>query len=115
MLYSAGAGREARVLAKDFLPGRLDEVRTAEFVVMVSEIVANAVLHGTPEPDGRIGLRLEAETGVARAVVTDAAPEFTFDRDTVREGRPRPHGPVGGGSTGRSLGPLPRREEGSLV
>jgi anti-sigma regulatory factor (Ser/Thr protein kinase) len=49
---------------------------------MVSEIVSNAVRHGQPEADGMVGLRLDSEAEVVRAVVTDAAPEFTFERDT---------------------------------
>jgi hypothetical protein len=40
------------------------------------------VRHGEPEADGRIGLRLDGEGDVVRAVVTDSAPEFTFERDT---------------------------------
>jgi serine/threonine-protein kinase RsbW len=80
--FSTTASGEARRLSRQFLQSRLDEDRAVEFLVMVSELVSNAVRHGEPEPDGGIGLRLEGETGVARAVITDAAPEFTFDRDT---------------------------------
>jgi hypothetical protein len=47
--------------------------------------VGNAVRHGEPEADGQIGFRLEGEAGVARAVVTDAAPEFTFERETFEK------------------------------
>ena len=50
---------------------------------MVSEVVANAVRYGEPEADGRIGLRLEAEGRTVRAVVTDAGPEFTFERGVL--------------------------------
>jgi serine/threonine-protein kinase RsbW len=52
---------------------------------MVSEIVGNAVRHGRPEADGCIGLRLEADAGVVRAVVSDAAPEFQFTPQTFDE------------------------------
>jgi serine/threonine-protein kinase RsbW len=78
--YSTGAARDAREHARDFLAGRLTAHRTADCLLMLSEVVANAVRHGEPEVDGRIGLRLESEDDVVRAVVTDSAPEFTFDR-----------------------------------
>jgi serine/threonine-protein kinase RsbW len=80
--YSTASAGEARRLSRDLVADRLDEGRAIEFLVMVSEVVGNAIQHGRPELDGRIGLRLEAEAGVVRAVVTDAAPEFTFDRRT---------------------------------
>lgn len=47
---------------------------------MVSEIVGNAVRHGKPEADGRIGLRLRDDDSVIRVAVVDGAPRFTFDR-----------------------------------
>ena len=81
--YSTMAAAEARRLSRDFLQSRVDEDRAVEFLIMVSEVVGNAVRHGRPELDGRIGLRLEADAGMVRAVVTDAAPEFEFDRKTL--------------------------------
>ena len=83
--YSTTAAGEARRLSREFLQSRLDEARTVEFMVMVSEVVGNAVRHGEPEADGQIGFRLEGEAGVARAVVTDAALEFTFERETFEK------------------------------
>jgi anti-sigma regulatory factor (Ser/Thr protein kinase) len=56
---------------------RLDPDRLDEFLVMVSETVSNAVRHGKPEDDGKIGFRLELDDPVIRAVVTDGAPSFT--------------------------------------
>ena len=47
---------------------------------MVSETVSNAVRHGKPESDGRIGLRLEADNGVLRVAVTDGGPTFRLGR-----------------------------------
>ena len=79
------AARQARSLTRDFLPTGLDDARAADFLVMVSEIVGNAVRHGEAEADGRIGLRLDDEDDLVRAVVTDAAPEFSFDRDTFEK------------------------------
>lgn len=83
--HSTMAPGEARRLSWEFLRNRMDEARAVEFLIMVSEVVGNAVRHGRPEPDGRIGLRLESEAAVARAVVTDAAPVFSFDREILAE------------------------------
>jgi serine/threonine-protein kinase RsbW len=69
-------------MAADHVVDRLRASRASEFVLMVSELVTNAVRHGEPEPDGRIGYRLESEDEVIRAVVTDSGPEFELDRDT---------------------------------
>ena len=77
--YSTSAAGEARRLSRDFLHSRLDEARAVESLIMVSEVVGNAVRHGRPELDGCIGLRLEGEGEVLRAVVSDAAPEFEFE------------------------------------
>ncbi len=87
--HAPTAARRARRLARDLVRDLLPRARADEFVVMVSEIVGNAVRHGQPEQDGRIGLRLEAEEQVVRAVVVDGAPEFTFDRDTLKEDQDR--------------------------
>jgi anti-sigma regulatory factor (Ser/Thr protein kinase) len=57
---------------------------------MVSEAVSNAILHGKPEDDGRIGLRLESENGVMRVAVTDGAPMF-HPRDVAFDGPERSH------------------------
>jgi len=77
----------ARRLAEDLVHGRLPPERVAEFVVLVSEIVSNAVRHGQPEDDGGIGLRLEVEDqGVMRAVVSDGAPAFVYSRKSATVG-----------------------------
>jgi anti-sigma regulatory factor (Ser/Thr protein kinase) len=81
--YSTTAAKRARRLADDFVRDHGSDARVAEFLVMVSEVVANAVRYGEPEADGRIGLRLEAEGSTLRAVVTDAGPDFTFDRGVL--------------------------------
>ncbi|HJS26107.1 MAG TPA: ATP-binding protein [Actinomycetota bacterium] len=83
--HKTTAARQARRLAADFVRERGCQVRSTEFLVMVSEIVANAVRYGEPEEDGRIGFRLEAEGCTLRAVVTDSGPEFTFDRGLFDE------------------------------
>jgi anti-sigma regulatory factor (Ser/Thr protein kinase) len=81
--HSTTAARRARRLADDFVREHGADARGTEFLVMVSEVVANAVRYGQPEADGRIGLRLEAEGCTLRAVVTDAGPEFTFERGVL--------------------------------
>lgn len=47
------------------------------------EVVGNAVRHGEPEEDGRIGMSLEVDELVTRAVVADAGPAFTVRRTAV--------------------------------
>jgi anti-sigma regulatory factor (Ser/Thr protein kinase) len=69
--------------AADLVRGRLPPKRAAEFVVMVSEIVSNAVRHGQPEDDGQIGFRLEVDDPVIRAVVSDGAPQFSYPTGVV--------------------------------
>src|SRR5262245_14866668 len=81
--HSTTAARRARRLAGDFVREHGGGARATDFLVMVSEVVANAVRYGAPEADGRIGLRLEAEGPTLRAVVTDAGPEFTFERGVL--------------------------------
>jgi anti-sigma regulatory factor (Ser/Thr protein kinase) len=76
------APARARRLADDLVRDRLPPARASEFQLMVSEMVSNAVCHGLPQEDGRIGLRLEVEDQVLRAVVLDAAPVFTWDPPT---------------------------------
>lgn len=81
--HATTAPTRARRLADDFVREHGGEARGTEFLVMVSEVVANAVRHGEPEADGGIGLRLEADGCTLRAVVTDAGPGFTFDRGVL--------------------------------
>lgn len=78
--YATTAARRARGLATEFVREQGGDARSAEFLVMVSEVVSNAVRYGKPEHDGRIGFRLESDGRTLRAVVTDAGPEFTFKR-----------------------------------
>lgn len=81
--HSTAAARRARSLADDFVREHGGEARASDFLVMVSEVVANAVRYGEPEADGRIGLRLDAEGRTIRAAVTDAGPAFTFERGVL--------------------------------
>ena len=81
--HATSAPTRARRLADGFVREHGGEAQLAEFLVMVSEVVANAIRYGEPEADGRIGLRLEADGDALRAVVTDAGPGFTFERGVL--------------------------------
>jgi len=50
--------------------------RLDELLLLVNEIVTNAVVHGSPEPDGQIGLRLERDARTVRIVATDGGHHF---------------------------------------
>src|SRR5687767_15789352 len=50
--------------------------RLDELLLLVDEIVANAVVHGSPEADGQIGLRLERDARTIRIVATDGGDHF---------------------------------------
>jgi len=69
----------ARRLAIDFAGDRLSDVKLDDFALMVSEVVSNAVRHGSPEADGNIGLRLEGDQDALRVVVTDGGQVFAID------------------------------------
>jgi len=59
--YDVASIRSARGLVRDFAEDRLSGLRLDELTLMVSEVVTNATRHGSPEPDGSIGLRLEED------------------------------------------------------
>jgi anti-sigma regulatory factor (Ser/Thr protein kinase) len=86
--HSTAAAGRARRLARDFVREHGGDAQVSDFLVMVSEVVANAVRYGEPEADGGIGLRLEAEGRTLRAAVTDAGPGFTFDRGVLDPSEP---------------------------
>jgi serine/threonine-protein kinase RsbW len=89
--HASTASGRARQLAADLVRDRLPQVRADEFVLMVSELVNNAVCHAEPEEDGRISLQLEMEGGAVRAVVRDGASEFNFERATLDDPQREPH------------------------
>jgi anti-sigma regulatory factor (Ser/Thr protein kinase) len=63
------------------------DVKLDELILMVSEVVSNAVRHGSPEPDGNIGLRLEGDQDALRVVVTDGGEDFGIDPGSVEDAR----------------------------
>jgi len=89
--YEQTAPGIARKITADFVSDRLPAARSDEVVLMVSEIVDNAVRHGGPEADGQIGLQLEARDAVIRVTVVDGGPWFTFDRLNLDGHEDRPH------------------------
>lgn len=70
------APRRARVLARELLAEQLDERRRNDLLVLVTELVTNAVRHATIGPGDVIVLNLAAADGVVRAEVTDPGPGF---------------------------------------
>ncbi|MGH2591013.1 MAG: ATP-binding protein [Actinomycetota bacterium] len=83
--HSAKAAPMARRLAEQVAvpimpPGRIDD-----FVLIVSEVVANAVRHAPPVADGSIGLRFETDDGILRGVVTDGGRWFDPDAREVED------------------------------
>jgi len=69
--------RRARVLARELLAGRLaDARRRNDLLILVTELVTNAVRHAGLGPEDLIVLRLEAWDGVIRAEVHDPGPGF---------------------------------------
>lgn len=89
--YEQTAPGIARKITADFVSDRLPAVRSDDVVLMVSEIVDNAVRHGGPESDGQIGLQLEADDSVIRVSVADGGHRFTFDRLNLDGHKDRPH------------------------
>lgn len=73
---------------EDFASDLISGIRLHYLVLMTSEIVTNAVQHGLPQEDGKIGLRLEREEGVVRVIIVDGGSEFTFDRATFDDTQP---------------------------
>jgi signal transduction histidine kinase len=77
------ATAQARAIARETLVERLPDTAQDDFVLMVSELVANAIRHAPPDEDGNITLKIEVTESAARAVVIDAGTEFEFDRATL--------------------------------
>lgn len=79
--------RSARRLATDFAEDRLSDPKLDDLALMVSELVTNAVRHGSPEADGNIGLRLEGDQDALRVVVIDGGEDFASDPGSVEDAR----------------------------
>jgi anti-sigma regulatory factor (Ser/Thr protein kinase) len=68
--------RRARVLARELLGRRLDERRCNEMLVLVTELVTNAVRHAGLRPDQMVVVHLAAAAGVVRVEVCDGGVGF---------------------------------------
>ncbi|HYG73058.1 MAG TPA: ATP-binding protein [Actinomycetota bacterium] len=80
--HDVSATVQARAIARERLAERLSDTARDDFVLMVSELVANAVRHAPPDEDGNITLKIDVTDDAARAVVIDAGTEFEFERAT---------------------------------
>ena len=83
--YDVTSVSSARRLVGDFAEARLSDRRLDELVLMTSEVVTNAVTHGSPESDGGIGLRLERAQEAVRVVVTDGGDGFALDPGSIED------------------------------
>jgi anti-sigma regulatory factor (Ser/Thr protein kinase) len=70
------APRRARAHARDVLGDRLHGRRHSDLLILVTELVTNAVRHAGLGPDDVIVLHLAAADGVVRAEVCDPGPGF---------------------------------------
>ena len=84
------APRRARVVARELLSHHLDGRRQHDLLVLVTELVTNAVRHAGLGPEDVIVLQLASAGGVVRAEVCDPGPGF---EPVERE--PGPHGGFG--------------------
>jgi anti-sigma regulatory factor (Ser/Thr protein kinase) len=83
--WEAESSRTARQLASDFAEDWLPKMEVEKLALMVSEVVTNAVKHGSPEADGNIGLRIEGDQDALRVVVTDGGHDFAFDPGSIED------------------------------
>jgi anti-sigma regulatory factor (Ser/Thr protein kinase) len=72
--FDKTAPRTARELIRETVGVPTD--RLDELLLLVNEMVTNAVVHGSPEPDGQIGLRLEHDARTVRIIATDGGHHF---------------------------------------
>lgn len=66
----------ARRLVADAVGLSVSDDRVEALLLLVTEIITNAVVHGSPEADGQIGLRLEREARTVRVIATDGGHHF---------------------------------------
>ena len=78
----ADSAAVARRRALDAAADRLTEERRGDLALMVTELVTNAVRHGSPEPDGTIVVKVDVEDDLVRTAVIDGGTEFEFERAT---------------------------------
>lgn len=80
--HDATAAAKARAEVEDELTGVLSRERMLDCQLMTAELVSNALRHGSPEPDGKIGLEIQRAPGVVRVVVRDGGRHMDLDEPT---------------------------------
>lgn len=94
--YDVPGGRAAPNAARRVLmehEDSLPEGIRADLLLLLSELVSNAVLHGRVGAEGTIGVRITPDAGGVRVDVTD--PGSGFDWERRRRERPRREGGFG--------------------
>ena len=91
--HDPGAGMLARAAVRDLLADHAttDELRH-DAALVVYELVANAVLHGRPEGDGRISLACEVRGDELVVVVTDGGTDGVVQIGDLGRDAPRGRG-----------------------
>lgn len=91
LIQDKNATRKARGIISGAVAQRVSGEDLDDLLLLATELVANAVMHGAAEHDGHIGLRLEMEQSTVRLVVTDGGPHFSRpDRDEQEQGANAP-------------------------
>ena len=80
--HDATAAAQARAKIEEDLTSVLVPDRLNDSLLMVSELITNAVRHAPSEPDGSIVLEIENEPGVVRIVVRDGGSHMNLDETT---------------------------------
>ena len=96
LAFDVPGGRAAPGAARRVLEerdGAMPASGRADLLLLLSELVSNAVIHGGVEADGRIGVRIENEPDHVRVEVVDDG--YGFDWDRRRRERPRREGGFG--------------------
>jgi two-component sensor histidine kinase len=78
----------ARSMASDAVADRLRPTEREKFMLLVSELVSNAIRHAPPGPDGQIVLKLDVDDVAARAAVLDGGRRFDFEHATFDPSTP---------------------------
>lgn len=84
--FDKTAAGTARELVREKVGAPTD--RLDELLLLVNEMVTNAVVHGSPEPDGQIGLRLDRDARTVRVIATDGGHHFEPELGEPRWDRP---------------------------
>jgi anti-sigma regulatory factor (Ser/Thr protein kinase) len=79
----------ARSLVRETIGQEMPADRMDALFLLVNEVVTNAVLHGSPEDDGKIGLRLERDARTVRIIATDGG--HHFEHELGDQGAERSH------------------------